>query len=57
MSSAGSVFAARREPLPALGLTQVGKHDLEAGPAVAVGSGTAKIQHQETAGTSTSLLH
>lgn len=28
----------------------------EAGPAMAVGSGTAKIQHHETAGTSTSLF-
>lgn len=57
MSSASSIFPARRELLPALGLSQVGKHDLEAGPAMAVGSGTAKIQHHETAGTSTSLLH
>lgn len=50
------MFPARQEPLPGLGLSQVGKHDLEAGPAMAVGSGAAKIQHHETAGTSTSLF-
>lgn len=56
MSSASSVFPARRAPLPAFGLSQVGKQDREAGPAMAVGSGTAKIQHRQTAGTSAGRL-
>lgn len=56
MSSACSIFPASQDPLPALGLSQVVKHNLEAGPAVAVGSGTAKIQHRGAAGTPTSFL-